>query len=471
MPATTAAPESLATYRARLESALLDVLPELIARTAWPRERILDHQRDRLRTLLQVAAARSPFHARRLAGIDPDAVDPRDLSALPVMTKATMMDEFDDVFTDRRLHRRLVEDVLSVTVDEPRPILDEYLAFSSGGSSGRRGVFVLDPGGLRQFLGSLCRGLVARIEQTGGPPPGGLPIAMVAAGSAVHPTGGTTRLVGDALPFRFVPVPATLPLPEIVERLNAMAAPLLYGYPSMLARLAAEQRAGRLRIQPSMITVTSETLTPELRAAIREGFGVPIINTFGSTEGLVGSSAPDGEAIVFAEDGCIVELVDDEHRLVAPGTPATSILITNLENHVQPLIRYELGDVATARPADAGDGHLRATVEGRSDEVLHFGSVSVHPFAIRSVLVKSSGVADFQVRQTADGLDVTVAVEESEPRSADLAERLQAALVGAGLDDPRVTVALAPALHRDPHTGKLRRFVPLPGRVPRQPSS
>jgi len=43
---------------------------------------------------------------------------------------------------------------------------------------------------------------------------------------------------GAASPVRAVPVPVTLPLAEMVERLNTLQPQLLYGYPSMLARLA-----------------------------------------------------------------------------------------------------------------------------------------------------------------------------------------------------------------------------------------
>ncbi|GAA4682623.1 phenylacetate--CoA ligase family protein [Pseudonocardia yuanmonensis] len=463
-PTTAATPSTaFAAYRERLQAELVPTLPGQLSRVSWGRDRIVGHQRERLAALLAHAAERSPFHARRLAGVDPDAVDPRDLSALPVMTKAEMMAALDDVFTDRRLGTRLVESALAAGTAEPQPILGEYVAFTSGGSSGRRGVYVFDPPALRQFLGSLCRGLVARIEAMGGPPPGGLPIAMVSARSAVHPTGGAAQFAGGALPFHFVPVPATLPVPEIVERLNAVQAPLLYGYASMIERLAAEQRAGRLRIRPLTVTCTSETLTPEMRAAVRDGFGVPVIDTFGSTEGLVGASPPDGEAIVFAEDGCIVELVDEHHRPVPPGTPSAKVLVTNLENRVQPLIRYELTDVLTAQP---GDGHLRATVSGRSDESFRWEGVTVHPFVVRSVLVGVPQIAEYQVRQTGAGVAVT-AVAAAGAGTVDtdgVAAEVAAALARAGLRRPDVTVRLAPALDRDPATGKLRRFVPLPGR-------
>jgi len=107
---------------------------------------------------------------------------------------------------------------------------------------------------------------------------------------------------------------------EIVARLNTLQAQLVFGYPSMLARLAREQLAGRLRITPAAFTSTSETLVPEYRAAIAGAFGVPVVNTFAATEGLIGSSEPDGTVLKLASDGCIVELVDERNRPVPPAT-------------------------------------------------------------------------------------------------------------------------------------------------------
>ena len=42
---------------------------------------------------------------------------------------------------------------------------------------------------------------------------------------------------------------------------------------------------------------------------------------------------------------CIVELVDADNRPVPPGVPSARVLVTNLTNLTQPLIRYELNDV------------------------------------------------------------------------------------------------------------------------------
>ena len=189
MPTTTAQQDSFRALRDNLQTALLASFPEHVARIGWSRARIAAHQQHRLSALLAHAVEHSRFHARRLRGIDTDAVDARDLSQLPVMTKSEMMTELDDVFTDRRLTRCEAERALAGAGPEPATLLGSYLALTSGGSSGQRGVFVLDVPAAVQFFGTLVRGLLARLEAMGGPPPGGLPIAMVAAGSPVHATG------------------------------------------------------------------------------------------------------------------------------------------------------------------------------------------------------------------------------------------------------------------------------------------
>lgn len=73
------------------------------------------------------------------------------------------------------------------------------------------------------------------------------------------------------MPFRFLPVPVTLPLSDVVERLDQLGAPALYGYASILGRLAAEQRAGRLDLRPAVVTATSETLFPETASTATSG--------------------------------------------------------------------------------------------------------------------------------------------------------------------------------------------------------
>jgi hypothetical protein len=217
-------------FRAAFQADLLAVMPEQVARLGWSAPQIASHQRAGLRALLAHAVEHSPFHRRRLAGVDVERIELADLRTLPVMTKGEMMRHLGDVFTDRRLTPGLIERTLASTTSEPVVMLDRYIALTSGGSSGQRGVFVLDREALVQFVGALTRSLMARLLATGGPPPGGLRIAMIAAACAVHATGTAPPLTAGAhMPFRFFPIPVTLALPEIVERLNALQPMALSG--------------------------------------------------------------------------------------------------------------------------------------------------------------------------------------------------------------------------------------------------
>jgi phenylacetate-CoA ligase len=458
--------------RARMATALGGQMPGHIDRLGWDAGQLADLQRARLRALLARALGRSPFHAARLAGIDPARFELADLAQLPIMTKAQMMDSFDEVVTDRRVTRQAVEAHLAASVAEPALLLGEYVCLVSGGSSGLRGVFVQTAEEYTEFAASLMRRAMAEFLAGGGQPADGLVAGIVAAASPVHSSGmGGATAAGP--PLRLISAPATWPTARIVECLNGAQPPALIGHASKLAELAREQDAGRLRLRLRAVTSVSEMLTPEDRQAISAAFGVAVINAFVSTEGLVGHSEPGGLVLTFASDTCIAECVDDAGRPVPDGTASARVLVTNLHNLTQPLIRYELTDRFTPAGTSAG-GFLRASVEGRRDDVFRYGATIVHPFVLTTALLAAGRVREYQVRQTVRGADITV-VADAGLDDAALTAAVQQSLRQAGLTQPQVTINHAEAIARDPRTGKARRFVPSqssrpgPGPVTRQP--
>src|SRR5262245_32644601 len=76
---------------------------EMLMRECWPRERLLEYQASRLREVIEYALAHSPYYRQAIG--DPGK-DVR-LSELPVLTKSTLMAEFDRIVTDPRV--RLVD--------------------------------------------------------------------------------------------------------------------------------------------------------------------------------------------------------------------------------------------------------------------------------------------------------------------------------------------------------------------------
>lgn len=447
-------------FRNDVREAVVRGAPEQQARLTWSSEQISREQTNALRKLLAHAAEYSPFHARRLSSIDVSTVDPSDLAKLPVMTKTQMMESLGDVFTDRRLCCSDIEAALAETHDQPVPLLDgEYVALASGGCSGRRGLFAFDRSAMTSFFTSVLRVPPAdhaapaiQLEPVDR-------ITMVAAPAAVHATGFAGALTtDDGWPVRFEVVPATLPVPQIVKRLNEIQPKLLGGYASMLTRLSYEVRAGRLDIAPALVSPTSETLLPEMRRAIGAAFGVPVVDGFACTEGLTGKTLPNSDVFVFNTDMCIVELVDADNQPVPQGIPSSKVLVTNLHNMTQPLIRYELNDVFVQQPGSTRHGYLRAAVQGRSDDVLRFGNVDVHPIVVRSVMVSSAAVIDYQVSQIHSGIEISVVAVDAFDAN-DLTRELQRALGSAGVDRVDVKVRRVDQLDRDVGSGKLRRFL------------
>ena len=228
---------------------------------------------------------------------------------------------------------------------------------------------------------------MAAAMAVGGPPPAGLVIGIVGAGSPVH-SSGLAAATATRPPVHLLSAPASLPTAEIVRRLNAARPPALLAYAAKLAELAREQRDGRLRLNVRSATSMSEAISPAEQKAAGEAFGVPVIDMFVSTEGLVGHSEPGRRILTFASDTCIAECTDDAGRPVPDGVASSKVLVTNLHNLTQPLIRYELTDRFT--PAGTSDGgFLRASVEGRSDDLFRYAEASVHPFVIGTALLRA----------------------------------------------------------------------------------
>lgn len=407
--------------------------------------------------MLRVAVERSPYHQRRLGDIAGtiDTFDIGDLERLPVMTKADMMACYSDVVTDRRLTRDAVEAHLARVGPTPEALFDEYVVLASGGSSGLRGVFAWSMDVIADYLATILRTGLARAG--GGEVPTGLSVAMVGAASAIHAT-RATACIADGSIGTVSFAPANLPLAEIVRRLSSAPPSLLAGYAGALRLVAGEQLAGRLDIAPAIVVSTSEQLTSETAEMIEEAFGIPPADAFGSSEGLNGFAPPGQDTFTFASDATYVEFVDERDQPVPMGAPAHHVLVTNFLNTTQPLIRYRLDDAMTQRPPLAGSGHQRATVEGRTDEVIRFGPRHVHPIVVRSVLVRCPAVAEYQVRTTENSMHV--AMIAAAPVDTDrVADELRRGLATAGVDGIDVTVTRVDQLARDPRTGKLVRFV------------
>jgi|CXWL01.1.fsa_nt_gi phenylacetate-coenzyme A ligase PaaK-like adenylate-forming protein len=425
----------------------------------WTADQVQAERESRLRELIRFAKERSPWHRQRLAHIDAGTITESDLPSIPPMTKVDLMGNFDGILTDRRLSSKVVEAHLD-SLEDDSYLLDAFHTVASGGSSGTRGVFVYDWNG---WL--ICRLMLMRFgvrQQLQHPGLGRSPVVgWVSAGKATHMTYAMGRTFGGG--GSIASIPATLPIREIVARLNELQPEILAGYPSMLFPLAREAEAGRLTINPKLIRPGSEPLLPEIRRTLVDTWACPIINIYGTSEGASASSCGQSRGMHLNEDLVIFELVDADGCAVQSGIRAAKMYITNLFNLAQPLIRYELTDetMLIDEPCLCGSAMRRIDdIEGRTDDVFSYsGGLVVHPLVFRSLLGHEQHVLEYQVSQTRQGAAVAIRTR-GEVNSSALSMALEDELLRLGLRDPIVTVEVVDGFDRQ-KTGKLKRFIPL----------
>ncbi len=420
---------------------LLRERAQLRARDGWTREDVLAYQVRRLADLRAFAMAHSPFYQDVHRGLERAP-----LSDLPILTKATLMERFDDLVTDREVRLADVESYVSTASATDR-FRDRYRVAATGGTTGRRGVFLADPHEWTQILASYGRayewagvaaGLTNRIR-----------MAVVSSRNPSH----QSSIVGATVASRFIPtlrLDAIQPIEEVVAALNEFRPDSLVGYASILRILAGEQSAGRLRVAPRAVMSASEVLTLDTRERIRAAFGVPATNVYAATETAgIASECRLGHFHCY-EDLVIAEVVDEDYQAVPEGEYGAKTLVTVLFSRTQPLIRYELSDRIAVAPGLPGDlpFSLLAGIQGREEEVLDLGGVSVHPNVFHDALerlpvagwqvideggrvrVLLAGAADVDVTVTADSVrlalervgahDIPVAVDlvDTIPRTA-----------------------------------------------------
>jgi phenylacetate-coenzyme A ligase PaaK-like adenylate-forming protein len=443
MPATAAAPPS------QLDR-VRGLLGELLAHDAWSRERLLAHQRSRLRALLEHAVTSSPYYRRTLGPNAPEAP----LEEFPTLPKTTMMERFDEIVCDPRLRLEDLEAHMETGPEAARPFLGEYRVAGTSGSTGLRAVVVHTQ---REFAHWTAASL--RAFSRAGAAPG----ARLLAVGAPSPLAVTRQLFADLQAARpdAPRLSVATPLPELVDALNAYQPDGLVGYPTIAAQLADEQLAGRLHIQPRFGVYGAEPLTVQIRRRIRDAWGFEPASVYAATEALVlASSTQRDRCLEMSEDVLVIEVVDELGRPAPAGTPGAKVLVTNLLNYAQPLIRYELSDVVTLAdgPNPSGRPYRRiASIDGRRMDTLYLegrdgGEVAMHPSALGPAFAGLPDVRQYQILHDQLGLHVRVVLSDGAEGTtpARLRQALVDAIEATGAVTPAVDVARVAALEREP---------------------
>lgn len=361
----------------------------------------------RLARLLDWTHGHSAFYREQWAGADPCALR---LADLPPVHKADLMARFDDWVTDPAVTRSGVERFVADRARIGEPFLGRYAIFSSSGTTGVPGLIVQDADALAVYdaLGAVRMGALSPAWNWRSPLAGNR-YALVAATEghfagvvgwerlrALHPWFAANACV----------IPVTATLREICAALERFRPTVVASYATVLRALAHEKDAGRLALSPSVLWYGGEWLAPMSRDHIERAFGCRVAGDYGASEFPDIAFECAHGALHVNEDWAVLEPVDEHYRPVPPDTPSASVLLTNLANRVQPLVRYELGDSVTfvSKPCPCGSPLPVIRVDGRRDEILRLHDdrgreVPVLPMALCTAVEEGAGVHRFQAVQ------------------------------------------------------------------------
>lgn len=346
----------------------------------------------KFRQLVQHVNQHSPYYANVIAqaGINLETCTPRDF---PVLTKKLLMQNFDQIITDRAITRSKIADFLTRSTDPLDMLEGRYHVLHTSGTSGEVGYFIYShedwargmSQGFRRRRNrpQMKRRRFGRIRGAFYGAIGGHFAGVSMASSAKV---GLGRFMVEMGLFE-----VNDPLPKVIQELNEFQPEFLSGYTAALKILAAKQREGILRISPLMIGTGGEAMTLADKAVLEESFGCEAWSSYGCTEHLMmGSSTPGGRTLILYDDDLIYEFMEDHS------------LVTNLYNYTLPLIRYRMSDILRPVTNSAAAPYIEIeSLIGRNELVPMFinrdGTEDfISPHTINEIFV--AGVSQFQMQ-------------------------------------------------------------------------
>jgi len=237
----------------------------------------------------------------------------------------------------------------------------------------------------------------------------------------------------------------------------------LVTHPSNLHALAGWFRDRGLKL-PNLrdIRAVSERVSPAQRAACREAFGLPLVDSYSMLElGYVALQCPAGDRYHVQEESVLVELLDDRDQPVPQGTMGR-VVVTSLLNFAMPFVRYDTGDYATAgAPCPCGRGlAVLDRIDGRARNLMTRADGTLRrPDCDLIELNIVPGILQYQFVQTAvDRVELRVVA--SRRLDADDGARIEAVVRERLGDDFDLVLSRMDQLPR-PASGKFEDFVNL----------
>ena len=342
------------------------------------REALQTWQDEKIRRHLYWVSQNSTFYARCKS---------KPLSQWPLMNKATMMENFDQLNTVGVTKQQAFDFAYKSEQDRQfGGTLNGLTVGLSSGTSGNRGIFLASPAERELWAGAILGKMLPDLLWKGHR------VALfLRAGSTLYDSVNSRRL-------RFQFFDLALDVERHIEALNTYKPDIIFAPGTMIKMLA--ERADLLSFRPKRVIACAEVLYPDAAHACESKLGVFPEQIYQCTEGFLACSQRG--AFQFNED-----LVHIEPKWLDASQTRFKPIITDFRRTSQPIIRYELDDIVCIDKASNRVFKEIVRIEGRCDDMLkgvrRDGTIeTLFPdFLVREILF-GTNISEFQVKQRPD---------------------------------------------------------------------
>lgn len=182
------------------------------------------------------------------------------------------------------------------------------------------------------------------------------------------------------------------PTSSILAAYQQIRPRVLYGLLTPLRLLAKNLPLESPR--PKLVISTAEMLDPRSRNELETAFDCPVSDFYGMTEmGLVAWQRPGYKGYIMSSNSVLTELVPD-----SGSQDRYRMIMTNLDLHASPMIRFDSGDLATVRWVD-GQPHIMAFEGRRIDTIIGRDGSEISPYELTLALQNVPGLKRFKITQ------------------------------------------------------------------------
>lgn len=410
-------------------------------------------QRKKIIKLVKYAYKNSPFYKQlfREKGLSLNDLEDIELKDLPKTNKNLLMENFNDIITVDDIDKK---DVINFIDNHPDPtelFNDKYYVIHSSGTTGEIGYYLYT-----QKNWELLKAVGAsRLFDSFG----FKKKSYAFIGAVDGHYAGISFFLSPVNKFEeyfyrdFLIIDINKPLGNYIKELNLLQPDVISGYPSAMKMLINYQQKERLDIKPDTVICGGEPLSKEATEKIEKHWETTPKNYYGTSESILMGIGEGNQEMYIFDDLVKLELVED------------GILLTNLYNYTEPLIRYKIDDLVITSDKKEKKWPFTTikSVSGREEDLLWLRNKEgeldfVHPIVFVEFHVK--GLKKFQIIKKNE-VNIQVKTVKTEDISVSslkekMTEKLSTMLNKKNMDNVNIRIRLVQNIENDSQSGKFR---------------